>query len=369
MVLWTRAYGRGPVPCRVPGSRTRDCRGDDDRTARLADEADQVFLRVGPAWVDRDAVNLLTQLGVRNFREVMTAPIGEPLDKPGLEPWRRRSRVVLQDLMGQEKVLYLKRFLFPPVKAQIERIKMGAWRHGTAWIEWNNIRRLEVIGVGTMRPIAFAEKVAAGWEVGSLLCTEQVQGESLEKWLPREWQAAAETFGPAWRQRAVRELAGVVARLHGGNLCHRDLYTCHIFMEVDAEARVCFRLIDLQRMFRVRLRKRRWRVKDLAALGASAPVGLISRTDRMRFLRAYLGLDRSGQDTPTSRKGLIGVAARQPGGGRGTRSETFLRDVKRWWRDVEGKGEQMMRHHEARMERLGRRGDSTPANSAGVAPR
>jgi heptose I phosphotransferase len=272
--------------------------------------------------VDRDAVNLLTQLGVRNFREVMTAPIGESLDKPGLEPWRRRSRVVLQDLMGQEKVLYLKRFLLPPLRAQIERIGMGAWGHGTAWIEWNNIRRLEAIGVGTMRPIAFAEKVVAGWEAGSLLCTEQVAGESLEKWLPREWVAATERFGLGWRQRVVRELAGVVGRLHRGDLCHRDLYTCHIFIEVEAEGRVSFRLIDLQRMFRMRLRKRRWRVKDLAALAASAPRGLISRTDRMRFLTAYLG------------------------------PEVPRREVKQWWRDVEGKGARMMQHHEARMAKL-----------------
>ena len=196
---------------------------------------------------------------------------------------------------------------------------MGAWRHGTAWIEWNNIRRLEAIGVGRCWPIAFAEKVVAGWEAGSLLCTEQVAGESLEKWLPREWVAAAERFGRRWRRRVVRELAGVVGRLHWGDLCHRDLYTCHIFIEVEAEGRVRFRLIDLQRMFRMRLCKRRWRVKDLAALAASAPRGLISRTDRMRFLRAYLDLDDRDQDTPTSRTGPVGVAARQPGGVRSTR--------------------------------------------------
>jgi hypothetical protein len=256
----------------------------------------------------------------------MTAEIGERLDKVGLEGWRRRSRVVVRDSMGGEQVLYVKRFWRPPVKAQIERIRMGAWRHGTAWIEWNNIRRLEAIGVGTMRPIALAEKMVAGWEAGSLLCTEQVVGESLERWLPREWAATVERFGAGWRRGVVVKLADVVRRLHRGGLCHRDLYTCHVFADVRADGQVSFRLIDLQRMLRVWIIRRRWFVKDLAALGASVPRGLISRTDRMRFLKAYLG------------------------------PETSRHERKRWWRDVGAKADRMMRHHEARMERLNSKG-------------
>ncbi len=290
----------------------------------MAKQADDRFLRIGPLRVDRDAVNLLAQLGVRDFREAMTAGIGQPLDKPGLPGWRRRSRVVLQDLVGSDRVLYLKRFLRPPLKAQMERFRLGAWRHGTAWIEWNNIRRLESAGVPTMRPVAFAEKLAAGvWEVASLLCTEQVPGESLERWLPQEWNCAVRTFGPAWRRQAATQLAAIVRRMHAAGLFHRDLYMSHVFVKVEPDGRTAFHLIDLQRMLRTRLRRRRWRVKDLAALAGSAPRGLLSRTDRMRFLRAYLG--------PAVRRGRR----------------------KRWWRAVAAKASRMMRHHEARMARLG----------------
>ncbi len=292
----------------------------------MAKQANDRFLRVGPLRVDRDAVNLLTQLGVRNLREAMTAEIGQPLDKPGLGTWRRRSRVVLHDLMGGDRVLYLKRFLRPPLQAQVERVRMGAWGHGTAWTEWSNIQRLEEIGVPTMRPIAFAEKVAAGWEVASLLCSEQVPGESLERWLPVGWQSAVETFGAVWRRQAVSQLAGIVQRMHAAALFHRDLYTSHVFVQVEPDGRTLFHLIDLQRMLRARFRQRRWRVKDLAALAGSAPRGQISRTDRMRFLKAYLGPD-----------------VRRP-------------EWKHWWRDVATKASRMMRHHEARMARLGRKG-------------
>jgi heptose I phosphotransferase len=299
--------------------------GGQRQAARLANETDGKFVKVGPAWVDRDWVHLLAQLGVRDFPAAMTAEIGERLDKVGLEGWRRRSRVVVRDSMGSERVLYVKRFWRLPLKAQIERVRMGAWRHGTAWIEWNNIRRLGAIGVGTMRPIALVEQVVAGWEVGSLLCTEQVAGESLERWLPRKWVAATAEFGPGWRRGVVVELAEVVRRLHGGGLCHRDLYTCHMFIDIKADGGACFHLIDLQRMLRVGIVRRRWFIKDLAALGASAPRGLISRTDRMRFLKAYLG----------------------PG--------ALRHEMKRWWRDIEAKADRMMRHHEARMGRLNSR--------------
>lgn len=272
--------------------------------------------------MDREAVGLAARLPLRSVREALSVPIGEPLDKPGLDRWRRRSRVVLQDEAGQERVVYVKRFAGLPLGAQIERMRLGAWGHGTAWVEWNNIRRLRAAGVPTMRPVAFAEQMAGPWEIGSLLCTEQVAGESLEKWLPAGWERAVGAWGAAWRGRVVVQLAEMVGRMHAANLCHRDLYTCHIFIKVEPDGRVSFRLIDLQRMFRVRLRKRRWWVKDLAALGASAPRELISRTDRMRFLKAYLGRDaRDGE-------------------------------VRRWWKDVERKAARMMRHHAARMERL-----------------
>jgi hypothetical protein len=239
-----------------------------------------------------------------------------------LQQWRRRSRLALKDLTGQDQVLYLKRFRMPPLREQVSRMLHGVWWHGTAWIEWNNIRRLQAIGVPTMRPIAFAEKLMVFWELGSLLCTQQVPGGSLERWLPKQWQEAVRKFGPAWRKQVVMQLAKLVRRMHAANLCHRDLYTSHLFVKLDPNGTVCFHVIDLQRMFRLRVRRRRWWAKDLAALAGSAPAGLISRTDRLRFLLAYLG-----PNIPRA-------------------------EAKRWWRSLQKKAERMMQHHELRMQRL-----------------
>lgn len=289
----------------------------------MASQIQDKFLRLGPAYVDRDAINLLGQLPMRSLAEVMTATVGESLDKPGLQRWRRRNRLQLQDPLGQQRVFYLKRFCGPSLGTQLARILSGNPLHSTAWVEWDNIRRLEELGVPTMRPAAFAEKMVGPWELASLLCTEQVPGESLEKWLPTSWDSSVEVFGFGWRRSVIEQLARIVRRMHDGRLCHRDLYTSHIFVDLREDGAARFHLIDLQRMIRPWLRGWRWWVKDLAALGASAPAGLVSRTDRLRFLLAYL------------------------------RREKLDGQAKRWWRAIRAKAARMMRHHEARMARLG----------------
>jgi len=288
----------------------------------FADGARGGYLRRGAVWVHRDSVSLVSELPIRNLKEAMTAEIGQPLDKPGLARWRRRSRVTLRGLLGGERVLYLKRFRLPPAGEQLRRLVRGPLRHSTAWVEWRNILRLQAVGVPTMRPVLFAERMRGVWEAASLIATEQVPGESLERWLPAQWRRCCERFGRAWRSGAVVRLAGLVRRLHAAGLCHRDLYTSHIFVMIEPDRTVRFHVIDLQRMFAPRWRHRRWYIKDLAALAATAPAGIVSRTDRLRFLLAYLGRPRLDPE------------------------------AKRWWRDVARKAGRMMRHHEARMRRL-----------------
>jgi hypothetical protein len=51
-------------------------------------------------------------------------------------------------------------------------------------------------------------------------------------------------------------------------------------------------LIDLQRLGRAHWFRRRWIVKDLAALNYSARDEFTTNTDRLRFLLTYLGVVR-----------------------------------------------------------------------------
>jgi hypothetical protein len=56
---------------------------------------------------------------------------------------------------------------------------------------------------------------------------------------------------------------------------------------------LCVHLIDLQRVQRwPGPLRRRWVVKDLAQLAYSCPPRLIGPTERMRFFKRYLGVER-----------------------------------------------------------------------------
>jgi hypothetical protein len=155
------------------------------------------------------------------------------------------------------------------------------------------MNRLARDGVPCARPVALAEELRGLREVRSVIVTEAVRGDSLERWAS-QW---------TWADRAtVRALIGVlaklVARLHAGGYVHRDLYLSHIFFDPAAPLTDSLCLIDLQRMIRPTGGLGRWIVKDLAALNYSAsptrgdatgPSDVVSRADRLRWLKLYLG--------------------------------------------------------------------------------
>ena len=92
----------------------------------------------------------------------------------------------------------------------------------------------------------------------------------------------------------AQQLATMVATLHRGGLHHQDLYLNHVLWVGElADGRPDLRLIDLGRVSRLGLFRRRWIWKDLAQLAYSAAG--VPRSVQLRFLLAYLGrrLNRS----------------------------------------------------------------------------
>jgi Ser/Thr protein kinase RdoA (MazF antagonist) len=204
------------------------------------------------------------------------------LDKKSLSTWRERIRLELRTEPGGSMTFFLKRYVCPPRRVQWRRMAAGHRRRSTAGVEWYWVEQLRSAGIACPQPVALAERMCGLWEERSAILLAAVPGVSLERW-------AAEHPGRVPRDR-LRPLAEFVRRFHSAGLVHRDLYLCHIFF--DAESAEPFRLIDLQRVFRPSFWRRRWIVKDLAALNYSAPDGVVSRTDRLRWLRAYLGQPR-----------------------------------------------------------------------------
>ena len=87
-------------------------------------------------------------------------------------------------------------------------------------------------------------------------------------------------------------MADVASRFHRQGYNHRDLYCCHFFIREPRPGDFDVRLIDLQRVQHRARWRRRWIVKDLAQLAYSAPRERVSRTSRMAFIKAYLGVSK-----------------------------------------------------------------------------
>lgn len=212
--------------------------------------------------------------------------LGERLGKPGLESWRERLVIRLDD-EGTTRTFYLKRFTNPPGRARREVKRAGCAAASVAGIEWAWMRKLAELGIACAAPVALGEEIAGGRERRSAVLMAEVPGRSLETWVS-QWSPDDRATG----RGLLLPLAEMVAKLHGTGLVHRDLYLSHVFFEPDKPSGNTLHLIDLQRMFSPQKMVRRWIIKDLAALNYSTPGCVASTTDRVRWLKMYLGVRR-----------------------------------------------------------------------------
>ncbi|MFT7543099.1 MAG: tRNA A-37 threonylcarbamoyl transferase component Bud32 [Gammaproteobacteria bacterium] len=137
--------------------------------------------------------------------------------------------------------------------------------------EYETLLELEQAGVSVPRPIACHEEGALSLVVMELL--EPLV--SLRDRLQQNPELAAQSFEP------VLEL---VQRFHGAGWYHRDLYLDHLVLVGEPER---LALIDLERARRDRHPRRRWFIKDLAALLVSTPDEVEPRLC-LRFLSRWL---------------------------------------------------------------------------------
>lgn len=216
----------------------------------------------------------------------------EPLRKEGLAG-RERWRWTLHDAQGSSIcTLYLKRYARTPLRSQWDRCWRQSPRLSTAAWEYLQAEQLHWTHVPAARAVAYAQRMRGPLEQSSVVLLESAAGDGLDRaWQRLSGLGSGWTDGPG-RHEVARRLARFIAAFHGTGLCHRDLYLCHVFADFeDGGARPPrFALIDLARAHRPRWFRTRWVVKDLAQLDASARQVGASRSDRLRFLYAYLNL-------------------------------------------------------------------------------
>jgi len=169
-------------------------------------------------------------------------------------------------------------------------------------------------GIPTARPAAAVRRAGSGDQAAALLLTERVDGaRPLQKWLRSD-------PAPSARRHLAWALAGLLRRMHEAGFAHRDLKAPNILV-APAGPYVRPVLVDLDGLRHPGRVSARRRVRDLMRLSVSLEEwGVARRTDRLRFLRAYLG--RRGTPRPITvrgrRRGATGPARR----------------LRRWWRAI-----------------------------------
>ncbi len=207
---------------------------------------------------------------------------------------------------GGESALYVKRHRRVDVRSWLDGLLFWRKPQTRAETEYRNLLQLVHIGLATPQPVAWGQEHRWSLRQDSFLITEEIPGgEPADDFLRRRFGAAKGGGDLRLKRELVARIADVARRMHGHGFCHRDFYLCHLFVRErplgDAGPPLVLHVIDLQRVRRGRggRLRRRWIVKDLAALDYSAPAGIITRTDKVRFLRRYLGvgaLDAAARD-------------------------------------------------------------------------
>lgn len=156
-------------------------------------------------------------------------------------------------------------------------------------------------GVNAMLPVA-----AGSDGRRSFIITEAAPGLLLPSFLRKHCLGRSSTHRIA-KRRVLEAVADAAAAFHASGMNHRDFYATHLFVSLEVDGRERITFIDLQRAQIRASVPLRWLVKDLGQLHFSLSSALVSRTERLRFLRRYLW--KLGR--PIERRALLRAISRR----------------------------------------------------------
>jgi heptose I phosphotransferase len=236
--------------------------------------------------------SFLTENRLDSFESFMSITPQEMIKK--VRDDRHTARVILSS-GGTQVAAYLKVSVYSWLRNFLRSIRKFTLQRGSLVHEYENLVRLREIGVPSITPIAAGTR-RRGFRCESFLLTADLGPTcKLEDFIPVEFDKPFESPQREKKLELVRAVARMTRAMHEGGVNHRDYYLCHIHVLAGGQPWPQLYVIDLNRADRRGRVGLRWRVKDLAALHYSAPGSVFSRTDRLRFLKSYLGLDNLGR--------------------------------------------------------------------------
>jgi tRNA A-37 threonylcarbamoyl transferase component Bud32 len=222
------------------------------------------------------------------YRDLLLGPDGLRLDE-----WQSAgmAQVVKH---GPHRSVY--RVSLPGLDCHIKHYRLmnlRAWlrelvRPAKALVEYRRALAIAGRGVATVEPLAVGRRDAALGAGDSFLITRSLDGtEALNVFLETMFPALPANEPTALRQQLAEELGRFVAQLHRAGVVHHDFHTGNILVAQSAAKTIQLFLIDLHA---TRLRPPLdWRARqaNLVLLNRYFSIRA-SRTDRLRFWRAYV---------------------------------------------------------------------------------
>lgn len=235
-------------------------------------------------FADEQSVDALCRAGLGSINEVFDYCGGDELVKKNIGKHRSRTMLKIED-----KTYFLKRYTNTPKTKQIGNWIDHGVKKSTSDYDRGPVDIFEKANILTPRTVAFGSEWENGFETRSFIITEKIaNAESLERKLPDCFCGENTSESHKKRCEFIKKLAEFAKRFHQSGMRHRDFYFAHIFLNDEGE----LYLIDLQRVFIPKFLSVRFRVKDIAQLHYSAPGDVVSCSDRIRFLKHYLGRDK-----------------------------------------------------------------------------
>jgi tRNA A-37 threonylcarbamoyl transferase component Bud32 len=227
------------------------------------------------------------------WRETLLGPHGLRL-----EDWRQEGRLttvksgphrVVYRADLPEGTIYIKHNLVPDYRAMWRQ-----WfRRGKGRNEGKRSQELASIGVPTISPVALGEQRKRKFLFENYLVTPEIPGTiPLDEFLERHLGDWPEPDRSRIRQRLARSLGILTAKLHDANLIHIDFHPGNVLVRIGEEATPELFMIDLDALRNQRRLSWQKAAQNLALLDHYFWLRS-SRTDRHRFLEAYLR-SRSG---------------------------------------------------------------------------
>ncbi|MCP4257780.1 MAG: hypothetical protein GY774_09680, partial [Planctomycetes bacterium] len=238
-------------------------------------------------FIDREYQTALSESGLTSIEEVFSFEAAKNLTKSNLASYRSRLQFEINfPETASSTTVFMKRYDCPPVKVQLRNWLSHHNHRSEAVREYDAAYKLTASGIDTPKVISYGEQRNAFFETRSFIITEKIpDAESLERKLPDCFEGPANIEKLKLRRNFIVQAATFIKKFHETNKRHRDLYLSHIFYGESGK----FYLIDLARVFRPILRRKRFLIKDVAQVYYSAPSKHFSKTDRMRFYMTYSG--------------------------------------------------------------------------------